>query len=147
MRSLCAIILIMVLCVLGSRPITGQDMSAAQLTQLYNRRVLVAEKMTRLKDGWPSWTPHIYATTHSGVRVTLQGTSTKYLIHKGPKNSGSGYQTIITDARHMLPNWTLERTVNYNGRVSVGDMIRAGGAVYNVLTNNCHQAADAMLAL
>ena len=147
MKTLWVLVLTLVLCALGAAPVTGQDMNMSELRQLYNRRVMVAEKLVRLKQGVPSWMPTVYVNSHSGVRVTLQGTSTKYLIHKGPRNSDSSYKTIITDARNMNSAWKLKATKSYNGRVTVANLIAAAGGEYTFYDENCHAAADAMMNL
>ncbi|KAJ0000558.1 hypothetical protein NQD34_012400 [Periophthalmus magnuspinnatus] len=110
-------------------------------------RVLVAEKLVRVKQNMPSWMPTIYINSHSGVRVTLEGTPHQYLIHKGPENSESEYKSVITDARNMRSGWQLKSTKYYNGRVTVQDLINAAGAATGVFVSNCHQAADAMMGL
>ncbi|XP_072316543.1 uncharacterized protein [Eucyclogobius newberryi] len=140
-------VLLLLLCALGAAPVRGRDMTQAELRQLYNRRVTVAEKMVRLKQGVPSWMPTVYVNSHSGVRVTLEGTNIKYLIHKGPKNSDSSFKTIITEAGHMGSGWKLKNTVNYSGRVTVQNLINAAGGEYTFYDENCHEAANAMMNL
>ncbi|KAK7877727.1 hypothetical protein WMY93_030541 [Mugilogobius chulae] len=146
LRSVCALVLALLLCALGSAPVTG-DMSISELRQLYRRRVLVAEKFVRLKEGVPDWMPTVYVNSHSGVRVTLEGTPIKYLIHKGPKNSDSSYKTIITEARHMNSKWQLRDTKYYKGRVTVQDLMNAAGGTYTWWDANCHKAARDMMNL
>ncbi|KAK7877726.1 hypothetical protein WMY93_030540 [Mugilogobius chulae] len=132
---------------LETQDVQTQDLETFSLAQLYRRKVQVAEWHTRRKQGLPSWVPSSYATTHSGVKVTLQGTSIKYLIHKGPKNSDSSFKTIITEARYMTSAWKLKQRKYYNGRVTVQDLMNAAGGTYTWWDENCHKAAEDMMNL
>ncbi|KAK7877729.1 hypothetical protein WMY93_030543 [Mugilogobius chulae] len=160
LRSVCALVLTLLLCALGSAPVTGQDadseentvlqdMTIAELRVLYARRVLTAERVQRLKQGVKPGTKMWYGNSHSGVRVTLEGTPHQYLIHKGPKYSGwFHHKTVITDTRNMRQTgWTVKETRDFGGSVTVNDMIRAGGGFYLLLGANCHDAAKAIMRL
>ncbi|XP_071324355.1 uncharacterized protein [Trachinotus anak] len=97
-----------------------------------------------------SISPHHDPSTHSGVRevclfnrVTL-GDGSKWLIHKG-NDYGRASETVVTDARHMGPGWRPESTRDFLGEKTVSDLLRIGGQNYNVLTDNCHHAADRIM--
>ncbi|KAF7647031.1 hypothetical protein LDENG_00178830 [Lucifuga dentata] len=116
------------------------DLSGSDLTRLYNSRVYKAEKMKRPLDG----TSFIAGPlSHSGVRVTLAD-STQWLVHKGG-GFGVSSQTVVTNARHMVPGWKVVATKNFHGTKTVADFVKAGGSDYNVLFDNCHLGANRMM--
>ncbi|KAG7218237.1 hypothetical protein INR49_020546 [Caranx melampygus] len=65
----------------------------------------------------------------------------QWLVHKGD-GYGRASETVVTDARHMGPAWK-----NFHGRRTVSDLIRVGGRNYNLLTDNCHHAANRIMNL
>uniref|UniRef100_A0A665SU52 Uncharacterized protein n=1 Tax=Echeneis naucrates TaxID=173247 RepID=A0A665SU52_ECHNA len=122
----------------GSPPNHNFDLSGSALTRLYNSPVHQAERMKRPLEGASSW---VGPLSHSGVRVTLEDGS-RWLIHKGD-GYGRSSQTVVTDARHMSSAW--EDKVNFQGSKTVSDLVRAGGANYNLFTDNCHLGSRRMM--
>ncbi|XP_072572847.1 uncharacterized protein [Paramormyrops kingsleyae] len=124
----------------GGGPYTYDISTQSGLTALYNSPVYLAEKMTRplgtssVKVGWIS---------HSGVRVTL-GDGSQWLVHKG-NDFGISSQTVVVNARHMGNNWKVVERKNFFGTKKVNDFVRASGAGYQWIFNNCHIGANRMM--
>ncbi|KAG7324772.1 hypothetical protein KOW79_011088 [Hemibagrus wyckioides] len=130
---------------LGTGSDTGSSYSydlsnSSDLRKLYNSKVYQAVWLTRPLEGL-SFQKGILS--HSGVRVTLAD-GTKWLVHKG-NNFGKSSQTVVVDARHMSKSWKVKKTKNFRGSKMVSDFVKAGGANYNLLFNNCHNAAKRMM--
>uniref|UniRef100_A0A7N6BG36 Uncharacterized protein n=1 Tax=Anabas testudineus TaxID=64144 RepID=A0A7N6BG36_ANATE len=117
----------------------SSNLSGQQLTDLYNSPVYKAEWMVR-----PLGSSSTIAgpLSHTGVRVTLRN-GAQWLIHKG-NNYGISSQTVVTDARNMASNWKMLVTRDFNGRKTVADFVKVGGATYNLLFN-CHVASIRMI--
>uniref|UniRef100_A0A673LC92 Uncharacterized protein n=1 Tax=Sinocyclocheilus rhinocerous TaxID=307959 RepID=A0A673LC92_9TELE len=118
----------------------GTFINFSDLNKLYNSKVYMAELFTRPLDGIPF---QIGILGHSGVRVTLQDGS-KWLIHKGD-GYGKSSQTIVVDGRHMSNNWKLKEQKDFRGSKTVSDFVKAGGAEYKLLFDNCHNAANRIM--
>ncbi|CAK6978122.1 hypothetical protein L3Q82_012899 [Scomber scombrus] len=116
------------------------DVSGPGLTRLYNAPVYLAERMKRPLAGTAVI---IGPISHSGVRVTLADGS-RWLIHKGG-GYGVSSQTVVTDARHMSPDWRLDKTKNFHGRKTVSDFVRVGGSEYSFWVDNCHMGSNRMM--
>ncbi|KAM6995363.1 uncharacterized protein LKV04_007595 [Tautogolabrus adspersus] len=124
----------------GGTPNYNYDLSGSDLTRLYNSPVYKAERMKRPLDGT---SVVIGPLSHSGVRVTLAD-GTQWLIHKGG-NFGISSETVVTDARHMSPDWRVVKTKDFQGRKTVSDFVAAGGSDYNVIFDNCHLGSRRMM--
>ncbi|XP_067888263.1 uncharacterized protein [Heterodontus francisci] len=109
--------------------------SQSGLTNLYNKRVLTAERVTRPM-------PHLFGLPHSGVRVTTSD-GRQWLIHKG-SGYGRSSQTVVTDATHMSDQWSAEAPRPVTGH-TVGDFVRVGGESYSLPSDNCHHATSRMM--
>ncbi|KAI3360886.1 hypothetical protein L3Q82_012899 [Scortum barcoo] len=124
----------------GGTPNRNYDLSGPALTRLYNSPVYKAERMKRPLEG----TSFVLGPlSHSGVRVTLRD-GTRWLIHKGG-NYGISSQTVVTDARHMSPGWTIVKTADFEGRKTVSDFVAAGGSDYSLIFDNCHMGSNRMM--
>uniref|UniRef100_A0A3P9KJ72 Uncharacterized protein n=1 Tax=Oryzias latipes TaxID=8090 RepID=A0A3P9KJ72_ORYLA len=126
----------------GKRGIFHADLSRPELTDLYNSRVMSAEKMTR-RMGSSSSGSGIFS--HSGVRVTLEDGS-QWLIHKGD-GYGDTSETVVTRASGMSSDWKVTQTKDIHGSERVADYVQAGGSDYNLITDNCHHASGRMMKL
>ncbi|XP_055520717.1 uncharacterized protein LOC129714876 [Leucoraja erinacea] len=120
----------------GARPHDITERS--ELTKLYNKQVVRAERVRR-----PLWG----LFRHEGVRIQTAGSESEpgrsWLIHKG-KGYGSSHQTVVTDAEHMSNKWKVVEGRPVEGK-TVADFIKAGGRDYNLLTDNCLDAAKNMM--
>ncbi|XP_064605827.1 uncharacterized protein LOC135470721 [Liolophura sinensis] len=112
--------------------------SKSSLTNLYNSKVVTAEKMQRPLQG----SLGLKGVPHQGVRVTTES-GDQWLVHK-TKGQGSS-DTVVTDARHMSSAWNVVDKKDISGGRSVGDYVAAGGTKYNVVTNNCLDATRRMM--
>uniref|UniRef100_A0A3P9PFT4 LRAT domain-containing protein n=1 Tax=Poecilia reticulata TaxID=8081 RepID=A0A3P9PFT4_POERE len=121
----------------GSAGRHGYDLSGSALTNLYNKRVHLAEAMRRPLGSLPVT---LGVISHCGVRVTLADGS-RWLIHKGG-GYGISSQTVATDARHMSSNWRVIGSKNFRGTKTVSDLVGAGGPNYRLFGDNCHDACD-----
>ncbi|XP_078541676.1 uncharacterized protein LOC144827122 [Lissotriton helveticus] len=121
------------------KPLPRDMNTKSQLTSLYNQPVVLAEYVNRPLERLPVSVGDI---SHSGVRVTLADGRT-FLIHKG-SNFGASSQTVVVDAKHMIGSWAVVRKMAVQGE-TVADFVRAGGAHYNVLFDNCHEGAGRMM--
>lgn len=95
------------------------------------------------------------------------GDGSRWLVHKGD-NYGISSQTVVVDARHMGPDWTVSQSKrllvlscaeqllcvsslqvleskNFQGRKTVSDLVRAGGPDYYLLFDNCHLASKRVM--
>ncbi|CAF2931429.1 unnamed protein product, partial [Rotaria sp. Silwood2] len=74
---------------------------------------------------------------HRGQVATLAD-GQRFLVHKGP-GFGHNSETIAVDAKYMSNSWKPHGSSISAGSQSVGlgDLIKAGGKNYDVLTNNC----------
>ena len=73
--------------------------------------------------------------------TTVEGN--QWLIHKGP-DFGESSNTVVVDARHMSSNWNIVKSRDTDGTKNVGSYVQAGGPDYNVVGNNCKDAAEDM---
>uniref|UniRef100_A0A3B3UFJ5 Uncharacterized protein n=1 Tax=Poecilia latipinna TaxID=48699 RepID=A0A3B3UFJ5_9TELE len=115
------------------------DLSGSALTDLYNKRVHLAEAMRRPLGNLPVT---IGIISHCGVRsVKLKSMETLWLIHKGG-GYGVSSQTVVTDAQHMSSNWRVssKHTKHLRGTKTVSDLVGAGGPNYRLIGDNCHNA-------
>ncbi|XP_064605828.1 uncharacterized protein LOC135470722 [Liolophura sinensis] len=119
---------------------SGLTKSQSSLTRLYNKNVVKAERMERPLQGWIGRT----GIPHAGVRVTTDD-GQLWLVHKTRDQGAS--DTVVTDARHMSSAWSVVETKYINGRRTVGDYVAAGGTRYNLLFDNCLNAANRMMDL
>ncbi|XP_061573862.1 uncharacterized protein LOC133440563 [Cololabis saira] len=126
----------------GSNRGFSYDLSGQSLTDLYNKRVIRAERMERPKGSNPIAARPF---SHTGVRVTLEDGS-RWLIHKGD-NYGIDSQTVVTDAAYMGSDWKTIQTRASCGRKTVADLVAAGGADYRLLRDNCHAASKRIMKL
>ncbi|RVE63307.1 hypothetical protein OJAV_G00164390 [Oryzias javanicus] len=118
------------------------DLSGQALTNLYNLRVMTAERMKRPLE---PLNVELGPISHTGVRVTLEDGS-KWLVHKG-NGFGRSSQTVVTNARHMSNKWRVIQTKDLGGSKRVSDFVRAGGIDYNLLLDNCHFGSRRMMNL
>ncbi|KAF6737616.1 hypothetical protein FQA47_012510 [Oryzias melastigma] len=118
------------------------DLSGQALTNLYNLRVMSAERMRRPLEPLKV---ELGPISHTGVRVTLEDGS-QWLVHKG-NGFGRSSQTVVTNARHMSNKWRVIQTKNFNGSKRLSDFVRAGGIDYNLLWDNCHFGSGRMMDL
>ncbi|XP_051791925.1 uncharacterized protein LOC127530090 isoform X2 [Erpetoichthys calabaricus] len=116
----------------------------SELTELYNSKVFMAERMERPKGSW-KWklTGTAGPVSHTGVRVTLSDGS-QWLIHKG-SGYGKSSETVVVDAKHMSHEWKVIETKDFEGTRTVSDFVKAGGSYYNLLIDNCHDASRRMM--
>ncbi|XP_072249567.1 uncharacterized protein [Leuresthes tenuis] len=115
-------------------------LSGQELTDLYNSRVKTIERMRRPMGSSSSGSGPI---SHSGVRVTLDDDS-QWLIHKGDRY-GRSSQTVVVEERFMSSKWkNIAPIVRCSGTKTVADLVDAGGAVYDVFSDNCHHASRRM---
>ncbi|XP_043973372.1 uncharacterized protein LOC122831334 [Gambusia affinis] len=121
----------------GSTGPFSYDLSGSDLTELYNKRVHLAEEMRRPLGNLP-FTLGVFS--HCGVRVTLDDGS-RWLIHKGD-GYGISSQTVATDARHMSSRWKVIESKDFEGTKTVSDLVGAGGTNYRLIGENCHDACD-----
>uniref|UniRef100_A0A3B3WML7 Uncharacterized protein n=1 Tax=Poecilia mexicana TaxID=48701 RepID=A0A3B3WML7_9TELE len=121
----------------GSTGALRYDLSGSALTDLYNKRVHLAEAMRRPLGNLPVTLGII---SHCGVRVTLADGS-RWLIHKGG-GYGVSSQTVVTDAQHMSSNWRVIESKNFRGTKTESDLVGAGGPNYRLIGDNCHNACD-----
>uniref|UniRef100_A0A3B3BHL6 Uncharacterized protein n=1 Tax=Oryzias melastigma TaxID=30732 RepID=A0A3B3BHL6_ORYME len=121
----------------GRTTFSRADLSGQALTNLYNLRVMSAERMRRPLEPLKV---ELGPISHTGVRVTLEDGS-QWLVHKG-NGFGRSSQTVVTNARHMSNKWRVR------GRsCRVRDFVRAGGIDYNLLWDNCHFGSGRMMDL
>ncbi|KAI0235580.1 hypothetical protein LSAT2_013888 [Lamellibrachia satsuma] len=115
------------------------------LTALFNHRVVKATRWERPLSGWPV---KLGILKHSGVVVVLDD-GRQYLIHKGSQyGTPKGGQTVVVEIRRKSPKWTEVRGSSKQVHISkVTDYVAAGGSIYKTLADNCHDAADRMMAL
>uniref|UniRef100_A0A673FW69 LRAT domain-containing protein n=1 Tax=Sinocyclocheilus rhinocerous TaxID=307959 RepID=A0A673FW69_9TELE len=111
----------------------------SDLKKLYNSKVYMAERFARPLDGMPF---QIGILSHSGVSDSTDGS--KWLIHKGD-DYGKSSQTVVVDGHHMSNNWKLKEQKDFGGSKTVSDFVKAGGAEYKLLFDNCHNAANWMM--
>jgi len=122
----------------------NKKMNYVSLNQLYNNNVVKVEKwISPLNFQFGNLISGI--VTHSGVIVTLSG-GERYLIHKG-NEFGKKSQTVITYLDYMIGDWKKESelAVNKSKKVIVGDLIKLGGANYNVFKDNCNDASERIM--
>jgi len=127
-----------------SRCVSSGGRRALSLTELYNSRVVSAQRYERPLDfNAPQWVKNLLPN-HCGVVVTLAN-GQRWLVHKG-NEFGQASQTVVVEARHMSSNWNLKETKSVsNSRVT--DYVSAGGQLYNTLLDNCLHACSRMMNL
>ena len=115
------------------------------LRKLYNSRVVKAERYERpLASFVSNRIARILGFKHSGVVVTLEN-GERWLVHKGSEYSKVS-DTVVVNAKWMSSNWTRTSIKHvYHSRVV--DYVRAGGATYNLFSDNCHDASRRMMRL
>jgi hypothetical protein len=122
-----------------------QFCNALSLRQLYNSRVIKAERYQRPLDSGKA-TPQVLQNLvyHCGVVVTLEN-GQRWLVHKG-NEYGQASNTVVVSASYMNRVWTKiqEKTIS---RSRVTDYVRAGGVNYNLFLDNCIHACTRMMQL
>ncbi|KAK3529136.1 hypothetical protein QTP70_016770 [Hemibagrus guttatus] len=146
-NALVVFVLAVALMVTEGSWVTGSDKGSSHsydlsnpsdLKKLYNSKVYHAERLTRPLKGFG-----FQAGIVNDFRVTL-GDGTKWLVHKG-NAFGISSQTVVVDAKHMSNSWKIKEAKNFGGSKTVSDFVKAGGTSYNLLFDNCHNAANRMM--
>src|SRR5688572_30809333 len=124
--------------------LTIPSLDAQSLRELYNSRVVSAQRYERPLDiRAPQWIKNLLPN-HCGVVVTLAN-GQRWLVHKGDQ-FGVSSQTVVANARLMSSNWSLNQTKAV-GNSRVNDYVSAGGRDFNVLTDNSIHACNRMMNL
>ena len=121
-----------------------QSLDAQGLTQLYNSKVVSAQRYERPLDfKAPGWIKS-RLPKHCGVIVTLEG-GQRWLVHKG-NEFGQASETVVVSPSFMSSAWSAGeyKTVRSS---TVADYVSAGGARYSLLFNNCLHACNRMMRL
>jgi len=117
-----------------------------QLRELYNSRVVKAQRYIRPKD-FCVWR-FLKIKLHCGVVVTLEKAYrnvSRWLIHKG-LDFGKASETVVVDARCMSAHWRLT-TEKIITKSTVSDYVKAAGPNYSLLCDNCRDACNRMMKL
>jgi len=121
----------------STKPLNYSESTKSGLNKIFNEPVISAEKVQR-----PASINSGSSIIHKGVKVTTSS-GNEYLVHKG-SDYGKSSQTVVTPASDMSKNWkSVESHPVSNAKV--GDFVKAGGANYNVVNDNCYHATDRMM--
>jgi len=121
-----------------------QNLDAQTLTQLYNSKVVSAQRYERPLDfKAPGWIK-LLLPKHCGVIVTLEG-GQRWLVHKG-NEFGQASETVVVNPSFMSSAWSpsVYKTIRSS---TVGDYVKAGGPSYNTVFDNCQHACNRMMRL
>jgi predicted ATP-grasp superfamily ATP-dependent carboligase len=120
-------------------------LDALTLTQLYNSKVVAAQRYERpLDNRAPAWIRE-KLPSHCGVVVTLENSRQRWLVHKG-NQFGEASETVVVSASAMSSNWSLKRTKSVRFS-NVADYVKVGGKRYSLLHDNSLDACSRMMKL
>lgn len=121
-----------------------ERLDAQGLTQLYNSKVVSAQRYLRPLDfKAPAWIKKILPK-HCGVVVTLAN-GQRWLVQKGD-GYGKASQTVVVSTSQMSSVWSAKESKRIQSS-TVGDYVRVGGKNYDTLTDNCIHACNRMMRL
>ena len=119
--------------------------SYADLKPLFNSNVSSLQEVKRPLDvPLGNGLCNNFNVCHTGVRATTNS-GDSYLIHKGA-NFGNSSQTIVAPANIMSNNWkNAGPNTQAKPNTQIKDLVKTGGANYNVFTNNCNDASSKII--